>query len=105
MEDKTINLCDTCEFCFADCANGEEGIDFDFGTGLGFDNVYKCRTYKEKIKPCPFCGKELENFTIEKTQFGFELHHSQCGIHIGAGHSHKHPKTREQTIRIWNTRV
>lgn len=48
MEDTKINLCDTCLFCFADCANGEEGFDFDFGDGLGNDNVYKCKTYENK---------------------------------------------------------
>lgn len=47
-KDKKLNLCSTCKFCFADCANGEEGIDFNFGTGLGFDNVYECKNYKNK---------------------------------------------------------
>lgn len=46
--DKTINLCDTCQKCFADCDNGEEGKDFFFGVGLGNDNVYKCRAYKPR---------------------------------------------------------
>ena len=48
MKDKTINLCETCNFCFADCANGEEGIDFNFGTGLGLDNVYECKNYNNE---------------------------------------------------------
>jgi len=48
MKDKKINLCETCEFCFADCNNGEEGVDFNFGTGLGFDNVYECNNYKNE---------------------------------------------------------
>jgi hypothetical protein len=45
MEDKGQNLCDACSNCFATCNNGEEGTDFFFGTGLGNDNVYKCKAY------------------------------------------------------------
>lgn len=47
-EDKTINLCKTCIYCFADCDNGEEDIDFFFGNGLGNDNVYKCKKYQHE---------------------------------------------------------
>ena len=46
--DKKSNLCDTCQKCFADCDNGEEGKDFFFGTGLGNDNVYRCRAYRPR---------------------------------------------------------
>jgi len=48
MEDKTLNLCETCEKCFADCDSEKEGEDFSFGTGVGFDNIYKCNSYKEE---------------------------------------------------------
>lgn len=46
--DKSVNLCDTCDKCFADCDNGVEGTDFFFGTGIGNDNVYKCKAYSQK---------------------------------------------------------
>ena len=42
---KRVNLCDTCLKCFATCNNGEEGKDFFFGLGIGFDNVYRCDAY------------------------------------------------------------
>lgn len=45
VRDKTAHLCDTCQKCFATCDNGEEGVDFFFCTGLGSDNVYKCKAY------------------------------------------------------------
>jgi hypothetical protein len=50
MDNKKINLCETCSKCFATCSNGEEGKDFSFGTGLGNDNVYKCNAYESKDK-------------------------------------------------------
>jgi hypothetical protein len=50
MNNKKINLCETCSKCFATCNNGEEGKDFFFGTGLGNDNVYKCNAYEPKNK-------------------------------------------------------
>jgi hypothetical protein len=34
------NLCDTCEFCIADCMQ-----QVTFGTGLGNDNVIMCTGY------------------------------------------------------------
>lgn len=46
MEDKTINLCDTCKFEIPTCKASEEGVDFKFGHGLGDDNVYECKIYK-----------------------------------------------------------
>jgi len=45
--DKKLNLCETCQKNFADCDNGEENKDFLFGNGIGNDNVYKCRAYKQ----------------------------------------------------------
>ena len=50
-EDKTTHLCDTCSKCFATCDNGEEGKDFFFGLGLGYDNVYKCKAHEPTPKP------------------------------------------------------
>lgn len=50
MEDRTINLCDTCQFSYPTCdATGEiaDGGSIEFGNGLGFDNVFKCKCYQE----------------------------------------------------------
>lgn len=35
------NLCDTCEFCIADCMQPVE-----FGNGIGNDNVVECAGYE-----------------------------------------------------------
>lgn len=43
-----LNLCDSCEYCLATCNSWEEGVDFLFGTGAGFDNVWRCNNYRRK---------------------------------------------------------
>jgi len=48
MEDKTINLCDTCLFCFGTCEANFDEVGTDFGNGIGFENVYQCKTYINK---------------------------------------------------------
>jgi hypothetical protein len=41
---KKGNLCETCEYNFADC----QAMGIKFGTGKGNDNVIECKTYKTK---------------------------------------------------------
>lgn len=41
-ENSTDNLCDTCVSCFGECTG-----DYEFGDGVGNDNVIKCDTYFE----------------------------------------------------------
>lgn len=48
MEDKTINLCDTCKFHIAECTANFEDNSSKFGLGVGFDNVYECIIYEKK---------------------------------------------------------
>lgn len=47
QEDMTINLCETCCMSFADCPTIEDGVDFEFGDGVGGDNVYRCDYFEE----------------------------------------------------------
>ena len=61
MQNKTMNLCNTCEHCIADC----DSKNIKFGNGKGNDNVISCDTYKLKSALndgcCPNCG--CETFT------------------------------------------
>ena len=40
---KLKNLCDSCEWGFAECCATED--DYEFGEGVGNDNIIECEQY------------------------------------------------------------
>ena len=46
MNDKYLNLCDTCKNTFAECAP----LHITFGDGYGDDNVIACSSYEDEAK-------------------------------------------------------
>jgi len=61
-----VNLCTTCEYEFANCKATED--DTKFGDGVGNDNVYQCKVYKEATTDT-VNNRHIERLKQIKAQF------------------------------------
>lgn len=59
-----------------------------------------------KLKPCPFCGEQVEIEYSEHTKHFFAYHDlkkSECIIKLAILLRNAH--TKEQAIEVWNRRI